>query len=415
MHRPRAPPVTIALTSHFQPIFSLAHRRVVGYEALLRGTMPDGTPVSPPELFARCQSVEEQTALDVAACELHAGSFARFPRQAQWLFLNVDASIFSSGNAMSASQRLLQVCRQSGLAPHQIVVEILETAIDDHVDLEAQVRELKAQGFLLALDDFGAGHSNFDRVFTLAPTLVKLDRSVVVKAAQSQTVRRVTTQMVSLLHECGALVLMEGIERREEAVIALDSDTDFVQGYFFGRPAAQLLPPAHTCAEIEETWALCGDRWHEQRREYRDRLQPYVQAMVHACAGMQAGASLAEACAAFLGLRNADVCYLLDASGHQVGTNLFSGGHGPVLAERDAFAPLRDTTGARWSRRPYFRRALGETGVVQVTRPYRTMQSLSMCITLSVGFERDGQRLIICGDMEWTPVDVRPDFSDTVS
>jgi len=43
------------------------------------------------------------------------------------------------------------------------------------------------------------------------------------------------------------------------------------------------------------------------------------------------------------------------------------------------------------------------------------MQSLSMCITLSVGFERDGQRLIICGDMEWTPLDVRPDFSDTVS
>jgi hypothetical protein len=194
------------------------------------------------------------------------------------------------------------------------------------------VRELKAQGFLLALDDFGAGHSNFDRVFTLAPTLVKLDRSVVVKAAQSQTVRRVTTQMVSLLHECGALVLMEGIERREEAVIALDSDTDFVQGYFFGRPAAQLLPPAHTCAEIEETWALCGDRWHDQRREYRDRLQPYVQAMLHACTRMQAGASLAEACAAFLGLPNADVCYLLDASGHQVGTNLFSRGHGPVVA-----------------------------------------------------------------------------------
>lgn len=407
--------MTISLASHFQPIFSLAHRRVVGYEALLRGSTPDGTPVSPPELFARCQSVEEKNALDVTACELHAGSFARFPRQAHWLFLNVDASIFSRGNAVSASQRLQRVCRQSGLAPHQIVVEILETAIDDHVDLEAQVRELKAQGFLLALDDFGAGHSNFDRVFTLAPTLVKLDRSVVVKAAQSQTVRRVTTQMVSLLHECGALVLMEGIERREEAVIALDSDTDFVQGYFFGRPAAQLLPPTHTCAEIEETWALCGDRWHEQRREYRDRLQPYVQAMLHACTRMQAGASLAEACAAFLGLPNADVCYLLDASGHQVGTNLFSGGRGPVLAERDAFAPLRDTTGARWSRRPYFRRALGDTGVVQVTRPYRTMQSLSMCITLSVGFEREGQRLIICGDMEWTPLDVRPDFSDTVS
>lgn len=415
MSRPGAPAMTIALKSHFQPIFSLAHRRVVGYEALLRGTTPEGTSVPPPELFARCQSVEEKNALDVTACELHAGSFARFPRQAQWLFLNVDASIFSRGNAVSASQRLQQVCRQSGLAPHQIVVEILETAIDEHVDLEAQVRELKAQGFLLALDDFGAGHSNFDRVFNLAPTLVKLDRSVVVKAAQSQTVRRVTTQMVSLLHECGALVLMEGIERREEAVVALDSDTDFVQGYFFGRPAAQLLPPAYVCEEIEDTWALCGDRWHEQRRAYRDRLQPYVQAMAHACTRMQAGASLGEACAAFLGLHNADVCYLLDDSGHQVGVNLFSQGRGQVLAERDAFAPLRDTTGARWSRRPYFRRALGETGVVQVTRPYRTMQSLSMCITLSVSFEQHGQRLIICGDMEWTPVDVRPDFSDTVS
>ena len=46
--------------------------------------------------------------------------------------------------------------------------------------------EVRATGCLLALDDFGAGHSNFDRVWNIQPDIVKLDMGLVRHVDQSR-------------------------------------------------------------------------------------------------------------------------------------------------------------------------------------------------------------------------------------
>ncbi|MEF7617017.1 EAL domain-containing protein [Aquincola sp. MAHUQ-54] len=400
------------LSSAFQPIFSLAHRRLVGHEALLRATDAGGAAVAPRELFRRCRSAAESRVIDEDARRLHVATFAARPRPAEWLFVNVDASAFVAGDGEAAGDALLDAVTSAGVPPQQVVLELLEDAIPDRVDVLRAVRRLKARGFLIALDDFGAGHSNLDRVFALEPTFVKLDRSVVKRAARSETVRRVTTQVVSLLHECGALVVMEGIERADEAAIALDSDADFVQGYHFARPGP-LAPPGQAWPVIDAVWALCEERWSGQRADYDDRLRPYVEAIGAAGAALAAGAPAEAACAAFLALAEADVCYLLHSDGRQCGANLSWRPRAVGDAQADPFAPLRDSSQARWSRRPYFRRAAESPGQVQVTRPYMTVQSLRMCVTLSVSYERGGERMIVCGDVEWMPAAVRPDFVAT--
>lgn len=401
------------LSSAYQPIFSLAHRRLVGHEALLRAVDAAGQPVSPPELFRRCASIEETRRLDARSRALHVAGFAHRVQSAEWLFLNVDASAFSAGGADEASHALAAACTSAGLAPQQVVIELLENEMAASADVARVVSGLKAHGFLIALDDFGAGHSNLDRVFSLAPTIVKLDRSVVKRAAQDETVRRVTTQVVSLLHECGAFVVMEGIERADEAAIALDSDADFVQGYYFGRPAPinSPAPPIHEV--IDDVWALCEDRWMGQRHDYHHRLGPYVEAIARAGAALALGVPMTEACAAFLGLPEADVCYLLRSDGRQCGANVSRRSRPSAKGRRDPFAPLRDSSQARWSRRPYFRRAVSSPGQVQVTRPYMTVQNLRMCVTLSVSFDMAGERMIVCGDIDWQPAAVRPDFGAT--
>ena len=96
-------------------------------------------------------------------------------------------------------------------------------------------------GFLVAVDDFGAGHSNLDRLLTLRPDIVKLDRSLI-HAHQPDLRESVMPKLVSLLHEAGMLVVAEGIETEEDLLLAARSGVDFVQGFLFGQPGPGYRP-----------------------------------------------------------------------------------------------------------------------------------------------------------------------------
>jgi EAL domain-containing protein (putative c-di-GMP-specific phosphodiesterase class I) len=405
----------VKLRSAFQPIFSLSHQRIVGHEALIRATDPRGKLIPPKVLFDGCRTVEALRLLDDTCLKLHTHGFANSASEAQWLFLNVDASLFAGRRLSTPAETMAKVAAKARLEPRQIVIEILEGAVPEGPEFEAEVRELRDLGFLVALDDFGAGHSNFDRVFRLRPHIVKLDRSVIIRASQDDTVRRVTAQMISLLHECGALVLVEGVETSEEAYIALDADADFVQGFHFAMPSAKPMQSARHSQAMQDVWDVCEARADVDMRHYKERVRPYAEALMHARDRLEEGESLASACDAFLSLEDADACYVLDARGLQVGENLYREplDHTPML--HDQFAPLQDTAGACWSRRPYFRRAVAAPGMLQVTRPYLTMQSLRMCVTLSLSFETREGLLIVCADMVWRPNVPRPTFGATQS
>jgi hypothetical protein len=106
-----------------------------------------------------------------------------------------------------------------------------------------------------------------------------------------------------------------------------------------------------------------------------------------------------EACASFLELSNSEFCYVLDAYGLQIGTNLWAVDATPNRDPR--FTPVAGGAGARWARRPYFRRAIDNFGKVQVTRPYLSISSAQLCVTLSCSFKVDGELRVLCGDVRW--------------
>src|SRR5882724_5370995 len=96
-----APP-GLRLGSHFQPIYSLTHHRVVGHEALLRArdTQTDAA-VPPLEVFARCADVDALVRLDRAARVQHLGAYAS-GAPGQWLFLNALPASFTAGGGWNA-------------------------------------------------------------------------------------------------------------------------------------------------------------------------------------------------------------------------------------------------------------------------------------------------------------------------
>lgn len=391
------------LRSAFQPIFSFSHQRLIGHEALIRATDEQGRALSPPALFARCADRATLHRLDRACTRLHVASYARQCETAQWLFLNIDVGAFVVDDRRRSTlvRTLLQATAESGLTPSQVVVELLEAALPDAAQVEHLTDELKSVGFNLALDDFGAGHSNFDRVFRLKPHIVKLDRSVIARAALDPRVRRVTGQMIALLHECGTQVLIEGVETADEAIIAFDSDADLVQGYRFGRPHATMHRSGQANSPLAALWIGSDERCDREARATAARLAPYGEALVDATRRLAAGDSVHDACQAFVRLPNADRCYLLDERGIKSAPRVYHVNSAADAELADRFAPLLDVRGSRWSRRPYFRTALAAPGTLQITRPYPAMHGPLMTVTLSLCFAMRGQRFVLCGDKTW--------------
>lgn len=385
------------LTSHFQPIISLSHQRIIGCEGLLRASDATGQSVAPPQLLARAQQDGELVMLDRVARLLHV--LNRPAGSHQWLFLNVHPEVFAA--AISQGSFMVALLAHQQMAAGDVVIEVLEDAIRDEVRFAETVGRLREEGFLIALDDFGAGHSNFDRVWTVGPDIVKLDRSFALRMEHDAGARRLMPRIVNLLHEAGSLVLLEGIETETQAHIALDSDIDFVQGYYFARPAPLPATGTHVVAGVQALWQDFSARETATDIAQRSLIAPYQNALGYASVLIAAGHDPVEACAGFLELPLANFCYLLDREGRQAGENMW-GDRAGAAKPSPRFRPLTQASEARWSRRPYFRRAIRQLDRVQVTRPYLSASTADLCVTLSIGFLCSGEAHVLCGDIAWT-------------
>lgn len=385
-------------SSVFQPIVSLTHSRVVGHEGLVRAHDAAGRALPPPLLLDRAIANQDILLLDRLCRTLHAAN-AHTVRDG-WLFMNIHPDSFSRAQQANRKAFMVDLLAGAGLHSKMVVVEILEELIEDEENFRNTVGQLRELGCLLAIDDFGAGHSNFDRIWQVAPEIVKLDRRFAVQCEADARARRMLPRIVNMLHEAGALVLLEGIETETQAMIALESDIDFAQGYFFARPAPEPLPIHQLVPAATNLWDCYERESHQNYRNRRERIAPYEQAIVKAAMELAMRSDdLAGACAAFLDLPGTEFCYLLDGMGLQVGANVWSDENSQNAAS--SYQPIAGINGARWSRRPYFRRAMEQFGQVQTTRPYLSTATGNLCVTISIAFHHGKEARILCGDLRW--------------
>lgn len=387
----------IRLDSGFQPIFSLAHRRPVGFEALLRPQAADGAPLSPLAVFGMARGEVENVFLDRLCRIVHTRNFMAQADDVNWLFLNINPLVTVYGRRYGSF--FADVLERYHISPHRIVIEILEGQIQDEGLLTDAVLFFKDLGCLVAIDDFGAGHSNFDRIWRNQPHIVKLDRSIITQAAVNRAVRRVIPNLINLIHEAGSLALMEGVETEEEALIAMDSDIDFVQGYYFARPAKLLLPDAQSSDSIDILSAKFKLANKHERDHHKMELHDYLDAFQVFVKQVKAGVEVHSACSGLLGLPRTERCYLLDREGRQQGGNYVAGAASSISDPR--FKPLSDSSNAIWARRHYFRRAISQPGEIQISRPYLSIAGGNMCVTLSAAVFSGKEMVVLCGDLMW--------------
>lgn len=391
------------MRSAFQPVLSAAHRTVVGHEALLRAVDADGHPVAPRTVLDRAASPMELLHVDRLSRTLHFENFLRQSPAPQWLFVNVHPDVFPLSPKVGTF--FADLLRSARLPRGSVVVEVLEDVAEDPAAVHDAAAFYRDIGCRIAIDDFGIGHSNLDRLWALRPDIVKLDRSLARRASRERDVRAVMASLVSTLHEIGARVLWEGLETADQVAMALDCDVDLMQGFALGHPAPALAAPDSAAAILGSAWRAFHSRVRDDAEATEASFAPYRAALEHAQRAFARGVPLHEAFAPFLALPDAIHCNVLDAEGNQFGPLL----EPPGWAARSTalFNPLAGLPDANWGHRPYFRRALEHPGAIQVTRPYLSSEKGVACVTFSVCEAQYGQPWVLCANRAW-PGTVEP-------
>jgi len=229
------------LHSHFQPLFDARTLLPEAYEALLRPVDRETLQCHAPSAAFGCvKTPGEAIYLDRLCRVVHAANFVRQRPSGQLLFLNVSGRhlVAVAQEHGSAFEKLLELC---GLTPEQVVLEILESSVDQLELLQTAVKAYRGRGFRIAIDDFGCQHSNFDRLWKLTPDLVKLDRHLVQQAEVNPRARLILPKLIEMIHDLGARVVCEGIETELQHQHCVSAGADLLQGFYYARPQPSLL------------------------------------------------------------------------------------------------------------------------------------------------------------------------------
>lgn len=381
----------ILLDSDFQPIYSVPHRRVVGHEGLLRATTEHGASIPPLQVLEGVANDSQSVFLDRLCRAIHLHNYQLRQDGNLWLFLNVSAQVIN--RRREHEPFFVDLLAHYDVAPSQIVVEIVEGVIPDFNLLAEAVEFYRGVGCVVAIDDFGAEASDIERIWRASPDIVKLDRKLICAAEFNQKARRVLQATVALIHEAGSLALLEGVENADQGMIALDSGTDLVQGFYFSRPAP--TPSLQGDGGI----GLLAARHAPVMRDGQQNqpLHPYILEFKCALLRLASGQTLESACAALIGMSWIDHCYILSADGEQIGSSLMA----KKTERATRFTPLANTIGTNWAHKPYHYRAILQPNEVQISRPYLSITSARLCITLSATFQIHGQTRVLCCDVDW--------------
>ncbi len=122
--------------------------------------------------------------------------------------------------------------------PHNVIeLELTESAFfDDKEVLLGTVKKLRAAGFIVSMDDFGAGYSSLNSLKELQLDVLKLDADFFRGEDAEDRGMLIVSEVIDLAKKLNMKIVAEGIESREQVDFLAEQECDLIQGYFFAKP-----------------------------------------------------------------------------------------------------------------------------------------------------------------------------------
>ena len=236
------------LVVFYEPKISVAGKKLIGVECLVRWRRKDGS-IVPPGMFIplaeECGLVEGVTRTVIQQAIRQADIWAK---QGFEIKVAVNLSVLNLQNT-SFPDFVSELLAATSVAPGNLILEITETQIMQDVlaPLETLTR-LRLKGLSLSIDDFGTGYSSLEQLKRIPFTEMKIDRAFVRGAANDPSARAILESSVNLGRRLGMHVVAEGVETEADWDLVACLGIDTVQGYFFAQP----MPADRFLAWVQE-------------------------------------------------------------------------------------------------------------------------------------------------------------------
>ena len=228
---------------HYQPQVELSSGRIVGVEALLRWRHPQRGLLTASDFI----DLAEQSGLIVPlgdwiltdACRQAAEWKAR--GLSLWTAVNVSGC---QVRQPGFGARVLEILRAQSLPAAALQLELTESiALESGEETRRDLEQLRREGVLLAMDDFGSGYSSLSYLRNFLFDVLKIDRSFVKDIPISDRDRAIARAIREMARSLNLKVVAEGVETPEQKELLRQAGFEFLQGYLYSPavPAGEVL------------------------------------------------------------------------------------------------------------------------------------------------------------------------------
>ena len=234
------------LLLYYQPILDLATGEPIGVEALLRWNRPGVGLFSPLDFIPMAEATGLILPIGPWLLKTACNQVKRWHqtiRPGLRLAMNLSARQFQQPDVAASVQRAL---RAADFPTDCLDLEITESWAMQNADAAIlTMRELKALGISLSIDDFGIGYSSLSYLKRFPIDKLKIDRSFIKDIPSDPDDTAIVAAVLALAQSLKLKVVAEGVETEEQREFLTGLGCDQAQGFLFGRPL-----PAEECERL---------------------------------------------------------------------------------------------------------------------------------------------------------------------
>ncbi|HID1146807.1 TPA: bifunctional diguanylate cyclase/phosphodiesterase [Clostridioides difficile] len=222
---------------YYQPKFSLVTGEMIGSEALIRWNHPEHGFISPAVFIPIAEKSKLILKIGRFVFERVCNDLYEWKKQGKKI---VPVSVNLSRVELyqpDIVKFINKTIKMYNLSSDFIEIEITETvSINELNILKNVLNELRTYGFSISMDDFGTGYSSISCLRDMPIDILKLDKSFLGGIEHDERSRNIAKSIVSLAKSLDLVVIIEGVESKEQAELMKQFGCDLVQGFYFARP-----------------------------------------------------------------------------------------------------------------------------------------------------------------------------------
>jgi EAL domain-containing protein (putative c-di-GMP-specific phosphodiesterase class I) len=227
------------LELHYQPVVSIGHRHITGFEALLRWRHPRRGSIPPAEFIPVAEEIGLITSLGEWVLREACAEAARWPAPLS-VAVNISPVHFTSQNLVES---VVASLAGAGIPATRLEIEITEAVLLQNTERTlGTMRQLRELGVRIVMDDFGTGYSSLSYLRNFPLNKIKIDRTFIKDVARQDSARAIVRAVVALGNSLGMTTTAEGIETEEQLAILRSEGCVEMQGHLFSpaRPATEI-------------------------------------------------------------------------------------------------------------------------------------------------------------------------------